>query len=303
MKRCLLVLPVAGLALLCSLAALPATGAAAKASTPAADAGADAAVEPSAPNECISAYEQVQALREQGALLDARQRAIVCARDNCPKVLASECAQWLDQIAQSLPSVVLGAQSPDGKDLVDVRVQVDGKPFAEQIGARAQPSDPGAHLFRFESAEYGVVELKVMIREGEKNRRIVATFEKKPEPTGPTAPSERLSAGPIVGWTLGGVGLAAIGVGVVFEVLGLSKASELEPCKPACPSEDTATMSRNFVIGDVALVAGAVAMAAGIVVLITSYSSEQPDEPAKTSLELQIVPAEQGAVGTVRARF
>ena len=305
MKRSLFLVPVASLALLCSLAALPVTGAAPKAPTSAADAGPDAAAEASPPNECIEAYEQVQALREQGALQGARQKAIVCARDACPKVLASECAQWLDQIAQSLPSVVIGAQSPDGKDLVQVRVQLDGKPFAEQIGARAQPVDPGSHAFRFESAEFGAVELKVVIREGEKNRRIVATFEKKPVPVpaAPTAVAETSNAGPIIGWTLGGVGLAAVGVGIAFEALGLSKASDLETCKPGCPSEETAAMSRNFVIGDVALIAGAVALAAGVVVLIATYPSEEPAAEPKAKARLLLMPTAHGAVGALQASF
>jgi hypothetical protein len=303
MKRSLVLLPVAALALLCSLAALPATGAAPKAPPPPTDAGADAAAEAPPPNECIEAYEQVQALREQGSLLDARQKVIVCARDACPKVLAAECAQWLDQISQSLPSVVIGAQSPDGKDLIQVRVLLDGKPFAEQIGARAQSVDPGSHLFRFESAEHGAVELKVVIREGEKNRRIVATFEKKPEPAGPAAPSQGSNAGPIVGWTLGGVGLAGMAVGIVFEALGLSKAGELDSCKPACPTDETAIMSRNFVIGDVTLIAGAVALAAGVVVLIATYPSEQPAEPPTTRAALMVMPTDHGALGVVRAQF
>ena len=250
---------------------------------------------------CIEAYEQVQTLRDGGQLSDARERAIECARDVCPKVLSTECAQWLDQIAQSMPTVVLGATLPDGQDITAVSVTVDKHPLAQELGARSLAVDPGTHVFVFESKEHGTVEMKVVLREGEKNRRVVAAFEKKDAKNGPLKPKVTRPV-PAATWVLGGVGVLGIVGGTVFESLGLVKKGELDKCKPHCAASDVNAMSRNFVVGDVALSIGVVSLAAGALVYLTR---PEMSEPAKTSRipDITIVPASHGGFASYSTRF
>ncbi len=59
--------------------------------------------------QCATAFDQVQTLREKGALTQAREQAIECARATCGPAIAKECGGWLDEISRALPSVVLAA--------------------------------------------------------------------------------------------------------------------------------------------------------------------------------------------------
>jgi hypothetical protein len=249
---------------------------------------------------CIEAYERVQTLREQGALGEARAAAIACSADTCPKVLAKECATWLDQIAQSQPTVVLGATAPDGKDLTNVRVTVDGKSLASELGARALPIDPGAHKLRFESDEHGAIDLDVVVREGEKNRRIVAAFMPKPEATSPrasTAPSRSEEGLPLGFWIVGGLGVAGVGVGATFEVLGLLQASELDACKPSCDRGEVDAMAMKLLVGDVAVGAGATALVGALIIALTDSDPEPDAEATTVSVAPAIGPGFLGVVG------
>lgn len=233
--------------------------------------------------QCIAAYEATQSLRESGKLVEAREQAIVCARTECPKALNSECIVWVGEIEKSTPTVVFTAKAPDGKDITTVKVTVDGKLVSEELGARAVPLDPGKRSFRFDSADHGSKELELVLREGEKNRTVSVSFEPEKavvEPTqAPAPPAPTTSAGggpPSAFWVLGGAGVAAVAVGAVFEIMGLSQKSDLEACKPRCSADDADAMTRNFVIGDVALVSGGVALGAALIVLLTDDDTPTP---------------------------
>jgi len=254
---------------------------------------------------CIEAYERVQTLREQGALGDARAAAIACSADTCPKVLAKECATWLDQIAQSQPTVVLGATAPDGKDLTNVRVSVDGKPLASELGARALAIDPGAHKLRFESDEHGAIHLDVVVREGEKNRRIVAAFMPKREAT-PTpvanVPSPSDEGLPLGFWIVGGLGVAGVGVGATFEALGLLQAGELEACKPSCDRGEVDAMSMKLLVGDIAVGAGTTALVGALIIALTDSDPGRDSEPDAEASTVSVAPAiGPGFLGVVGA--
>lgn len=236
--------------------------------------------------QCIAAYEATQSLREAGKLVEAREQAIVCARSECPKALNSECIVWVGEIEKSTPTVVFTAKAPDGKDITTVKVTVDGKLVSEELGARAVPLDPGKRTFRFDSADHGSKELEIVLREGEKNRTVAVSFDapsvaSTPQPTPAPAPPPQpapSSGPPTAFWVLGGAGVAAVAVGAVFEIMGLSQKSDLEACKPRCSPDDADAMTRNFVIGDIALVSGGVALGAALVVLLTD-----DDTPASTT--------------------
>lgn len=237
--------------------------------------------------QCIAAYEATQSLRESGKLVEAREQAIVCARSECPKALNSECIVWVGEIEKSTPTVVFTAKAPDGKDITTVKVTVDGKLVSEELGARAVPLDPGKRSFRFDSADHGSKELEIVLREGEKNRSVAVSFDAPsvaaapaptPTPGQPAPPPAPSSGPPTAFWVLGGAGVAAVAVGAVFEIMGLSQKSDLEACKPRCSPDDADAMTRNFVIGDIALVSGGVALGAALVVLLTD-----DDAPATTT--------------------
>ncbi|HEY2516347.1 MAG TPA: hypothetical protein VGI39_35995, partial [Polyangiaceae bacterium] len=75
---------------------------------------------------CVRAYESSQVLRQQGHHLDAREALRVCAREECPVLVRTDCANWLVDLEEALPSIVVHATT-DGVERNDVTVLVDGK--------------------------------------------------------------------------------------------------------------------------------------------------------------------------------
>jgi len=237
---------------------------------------------------CISAYEQTQTLKKDGHVLAAKAQAAVCAREGCPALLAKDCTRWLAELEHSTPSVVLDPHSSSGAELVDVRVKVDGTPLVDRIDGKAVPVDPGSHTFRFEPAEGAPYERVVVVREGEKNRRITVTLESaaakaaRPVPTGV--------------WIFGGVSLVALGAATVFTIDGLSRKSDLDACKPRCNADDVDAMSTRFTMADFALGAGVAAGAAAVYLFVTRPSGAEKAERTSAAALPYAVPTPSGGL-------
>ena len=172
---------------------------------------------------CAQSAERAQALRTRGKLLESMVELRSCVRTSCPAFVRRDCAQWQTDVEASLPTVVVVAYGADGRDLVSVRVTVDGAPFAERLDGLATPLDPGEHRFRFETAGSVAVEQMVVVREGEKRRAVDVTF---PTPPGRPPPRRSQPVEPATRgtwpWVFAGLGLAATGAGAVLAVSGLS---------------------------------------------------------------------------------
>jgi hypothetical protein len=221
-----------------------------------------------AKDPCITAYEQAQTLRKDGKFITAREQAMVCARDACPAILVKDCTRWIGELEASTGSVVCEAKTTNGKSVSDVRVTVDGRELTTRLDGRSLPIDPGKHTFHFERAGETFDET-VLVREGEKNRRITATF---PERAG-DAPGL-----PTGFWVFGGISIVALGTATFFALDGMAKKDDLEACRPRCAPNDVDAMSASFTVADVALGAGVVAVAATIYLLLSrpkdaSYAS------------------------------
>jgi hypothetical protein len=159
--------------------------------------------------ECEAAYEQTQVLRDIGKLVEARKRALVCVSSACAAVVVKECAQWLSEMDQRLPTVVFAAQDATGADTLRVRVSLDGEPIPEALDGRSVALDPGPHKLRFEMVGVDPVDQNVIIRQGEKNRRIAVSFKTRDTSSPP-------SHVPAWAWATGAAGIAFTGAGVGF---------------------------------------------------------------------------------------
>lgn len=223
-----------------------------------------------AQDACISAYEQTQTLRKEGKVREARASAIECAADQCPKALSRDCAKWLAEIDASIPTVVLEARGPDGADLTNVRVLMDGKPLLEKIEGKAVQVEIGSHKFRFEPAAGSglqALELGAVIHEGERNRKVTVTLKsalasERPVPAGV--------------YLFGGAAIVAFGMGGYFGIRGLAKKGDLDACKPSCPASEVNSMSTSLAVADVAIGVGVVASLAALYM----YLSRPVAEPA-----------------------
>jgi len=222
---------------------------------------------------CKSAYEQGQRLRKSGALRKSRTNLLVCARDPCPAAFQPECVQWLAEVEKLLPSVVVEAVGADGAPQSNVRVLIDGEVLAERLDGKSLEVDPGVHVFRFEPEGKKAIEQKLLIVEGEKSRKLHIEIEPKGTPVEAPKPEEPKKSS-VVPWVLGGVGVLALGSFAYFGATGLSKRGELDDCTPYCKQDDIDSVRRKFLIADVSLGVGVVALGVATFMLVSSPSTE-----------------------------
>jgi hypothetical protein len=244
--------------------------------------GGSRAVAQDATNACVDAHVAAQRLRRDGKLRAAREQLVSCARASCPQVLVRECAGWLTEVEATIPSVVFEATDETGRDLVDVRVEVDGQLLLSRLGGSAVEVDPGEHQVRWTHPERKPVEQAVVVREGDRGRRISARLEPLVTPAaggGPVAVPEERPV-PLATWVLAGVGVAGIGAFGVLGGIGLSREGDLDArgCAPNCPSEDVDSVRTTFLIGDIALGVGVAALAGATIFYLT-----RPAVPARAA--------------------
>ena len=234
---------------------------------------------------CLAAFDKAQQLRIDGRLRAARVELALCARSECPVLVRQDCATWLNDVMGSLPSVVVGARDGRGKDLIAVRVLVDGVEVASALDGKPILVDPGAHKFRYETAGTLPVEEQVLIREGERNRHLTVNFtppktdEPKRDPKGlPHASSDdnSSSGAPVASYVLFGVGAVALGGALYFDLTANGDAKTLrDVCAPFCHQEDVDAVQTKYVAAAVSLGVGVVAIGVATYLLL-ARSSDAP---------------------------
>jgi hypothetical protein len=251
---------------------------------------------------CFEAYERGQRLRRASELRASAKELSTCAREACPAMIRKECSQWLEEVDNALPSLIFAVTGPDGHDVTDVKVSMDGEVLVTSLSATAVPVDPGAHRFRFEREGLPTIEQEHVIREGEKLRRLSASFatgQEPAEPVGP-APSDRAEPTtrptPMIVYVLGGVGVAALGGFGFFALSGVNDKRKLEACRPFCSKDDIDANKRTFLLADVFLGLGVVSIGAAAVLFFT-----RPEAAVRSALlAFDAVPAPGGGLVTFR---
>jgi hypothetical protein len=239
---------------------------------------------------CINASEQALTLRKQGKLHDALRQLAVCADAACPGEVKTECASRIAGVDAAMPTLVFGATDGAGNDLRDVKVSMDGAPLVTTLDGRPISVDPGEHTFRFETTGQPAVEKKLVVREGEKDRReSVMLGTPAPAPSPAPAPVAPPVVTPSPSWwttqrtlavVAGGVGVAGLVVGGIFGGLAMSDQSqEKTNCSTGgCPNHGQAvadynTGNDNATVSTVGFIAGGVLLAGGAVLFFTAHDA------------------------------
>jgi hypothetical protein len=245
--------------------------------------------------QCVRESERAQVVRDEGKFLEARDLFRACAREQCPRPVRKDCAEFASELETRIPSIVLSARDERGKDLARVRVTMDTQPLASEISARAVQVDPGSHVFRFEADGRKPVETTVIVREGEKNRIIDAALAPLGEPAlakpppppprvepPPPPPEEKKARGvPTMTWVFGGIALAGAGTFGVLSGLAVDQAKGLErSCAPRCSDAEIEPVETKFLIGRIA---GGVAIAAAASAILFYVLGREPASPRAKS--------------------
>jgi len=207
---------------------------------------------------CLSSYTKSQDLRKHSQLLESKEQLLVCVRQACPALLRKDCTRWLSEVEQLLPNIVLGARDGAGNDMVDVSVTMDGHALAKQLDGKPISVDPGAHSLHFEVTGHAPVDRRVVIREGQKARAVVVTFDggaKAPAGTQTlkaSAQGEPQHAGiPAGTFVFGGVAVVSLGAFGYFGATGLSRWNKCH--NGGCAAADTSYVNQRWVGADIAL--------------------------------------------------
>jgi hypothetical protein len=242
---------------------------------------------------CIDAYRHNQPLRRDGRLLEARSELLICARDPCPPALQKDCLEWLADLDARLPSVLLGATNAQGDDVVDVTVTMDNRDVTTRLDGRPIPVDPGPHQFRFERAGARAVVREVVVKEGEKGRRVDARLVPVLVAPAPPPPKHRPLTWPTI--ALGAAGSAGLVTAFVVGFVGVADRANLGSCKGTCTADQVGNVRTLFNVADVTGGASIVLLGAATVFFVL-----RPSVPVGTAdVRLGLSPA--GA--SITARF
>ncbi|WP_394846860.1 hypothetical protein LZC95_05265 [Pendulispora brunnea] len=226
---------------------------------------------------CRDAYEESQVARKNGELLSARAKLRICAGETCPGIVRTDCIEWLGQVDHAIPSILVEAKSDEG-DVFDVAVALDGRPIASSLDGRPIELDPGLHTVRFSREGKPSIEQKILVREGEKSRTLVANW--RPPPIAPTEPHSPVQGDwvrpiPAPVFVLGGLGLAGIGGFATFAVLAGRKKQELaDTCAPFCSADRMQAVRTDYLLADISLGIGI-----GALVGATLWFAVRPEVP------------------------
>jgi hypothetical protein len=255
--------------------------------------------------ECPGAAEKTQRLRSEGKLREAREQAVICARAQCPAVIRKDCEPWLSEIDAALPTIVVGAKD-GGKDVIDVKVSIDGTQVATVLDGKSIPINPGAHTFKYEREGSESVEEKVVIREGEKARQVTVVFPSKivmkdePKKNLYARDSDDKPAGGSIvpGVIVGAIGVAGIG-SFFFHLSAKSDLDDLRArCAPRCTDAELSDVNTKIIIADVSLGAGVVALG-----LATYLIVSRPSAPKSVQVGAGLAPTPGGAIGGISGSF
>jgi hypothetical protein len=168
---------------------------------------------------CARAHLSGQELRQATEPLAARDQFFVCASETCPAIIQQDCGRWLEEVQAGLPTVVLGARTASGQDIVDARVTANGREIAKRLDGKPVALDPGQQTFVFTIAGHGEIRVDALVKAGAKNREIIAELPPSDKADGAPSGSEP----PLAFWVLAGVGTAGLASFGIFAALGESE--------------------------------------------------------------------------------
>lgn len=236
----------------------------------------DRSVSFGAPDECVAAADAGQKLGDRGKLTAALEQFRVCSAARCPQGVASDCRRWLEEVNDRLPSVLFDVRAPEGRELHDVRVLVDDTVLTASLDGKALAIDPGPHTLHFDAAGHQPSSLDVVLKEGEKLRRLkvdLALASAKRE--GIDKSVERSSSKTPI-FVLGGIGIAGIATFGVLGAMGQSTKDNLaSSCAPhgTCDEGQVSGVKTKLLVADVALGVGVVALGVGVYFLVRELNT------------------------------
>jgi hypothetical protein len=292
---------------------------------------APAHAESKARAQCAAKQKQLQALEQSGHLREARDAALECSPAVCGELVSQQCRTRHQILEEEIPSVVATAVDERGAPLVEVEVRVDGALLTTRIDGQGFVLDPGLHEFSFSAKDRSPYVQKILIVQGERNRRVSAVLQPVPSvpSAGATEAAAAVAATPpanaapaaaapvaasaavvtepsrhVSGWTyvVGGVGVAALGTSIALATWGHTDNQLLDQCAPNCSQESVDHVRHLYIAADISLGVGVVALGVATWMYFSTPRSAEPRaDQAGNQFDVRIAP--QGAFATWEHAF
>jgi hypothetical protein len=193
---------------------------------------------------CFTAAVDGQKARKAGKLHDARDAFTRCAQAACPAEVTDRCTGWIAEVDEAMPSVLVATQDATGRDLARGTVRIDAR-VENVLAGQPLPLEPGQHVLVLEVPGEPRVEETIVLREHEKNRRVVLQL---PAPPAPIVVVHR-SPAPFI---LGGVGVAFAAAFGALGVVGVLD-RQSSGCADGCAPGDYTRVRTELVAADISL--------------------------------------------------
>jgi hypothetical protein len=237
--------------------------------------------------ECSDSYQKTQVLRAADKLEEAIAQAEICTR-TCSKSFLDECTSWKTSLEGRIASIIVEAVDATGAPVTDGTVSLDGVAWLDQLGGPARAVSKGPHTLEVTVNGGPAQKKSIVIREGEKNRKITVSIPSRSEP------DTSGNVHSIAPWVVGGVGVAALIAGAVTGGFVLDAYSvtqdQCDDGNGTCTTQEGIDASeRGQLLGPVTtglLIGGSVLVAGGIIWLVVA-----PTETKPSATSLSVAPA------------
>lgn len=239
---------------------------------------------------CFDSFKRSQRLRRRGELLSARAELVSCGQPHCPDAIEAKCVEWVEEVRDAIPTIVVRAIDHTGRDVSDASLAVDGEVLSDALDGLALELDPGVHEIRI-SAGNRVAKQRVLVVRGAKDRSVELRF------TAPVAAPPSVDTGgfrmPVLAWVGFGLGAAAGVIGTVTGISSLLQAEELECANNVCFQYQEDALARGRALAHASTASFAVS-GAGVVLGVASLTWLRPPEPLHGNLKVRPVVGLQG---------
>ncbi len=252
----------------------------------------------------VAAVKSTPQVRFNMALCEERLGKLVAALGDYELAAADARAEKADQVAeeverrlealrQRIPKITVNR----GSGAEAAIISVDGVSLGDQVIGTPMPTDPGPHTIEARSPGFKPFRQSLRLAEQQSEAvEIVLEPEPAPPPEArkPPSPAPLRGRSRVYGYVVGGVGVASLATAGVFLGLRASKINKLDDTCPMsqCPrsaqSDIDAGKAYNTA-ANVTLVIGAVALATGVVLVLTSPSANTSVALAPTSGGAQLL--------------
>jgi hypothetical protein len=219
-----------------------------------------------------------------------------------------EAAVRLEEVEAKIATLRVEVTGPQ-----QATIAIDGTDRTAEVREGPVDLDPGEHLVRATAEGFEPAEQSVSVEEGSRDNALALELTPLPEDAPPTVGNQDqgvvMEEGPLwPAFVIGGVGVAAIGVGATMGVLAMGKASDLDaacPERDQCPPDNEGLESDARLFGNIAtgMFIGGGVLAAGSVVWFILRPFGGPaetdgDAAARVDLTPTIGPGYVGLQGT-----